>query len=899
MEMEMNAEMERDDSDSGEPSAVGSSAGSIFCSLEKDYARILDEMKTNEALSSFEAEYTRLFEMLYKCRRDEENMMEGFRQLQDSVIDKTSQIYELKKKIESQGNEMSKLKDEIVGALKLADAAHTREQNSQEIIENLRLSIFKLNHEIEQRNRQLALDEKNNRDTKQKENYDKEKEKLTNELETVRQRLKCVNEYNEELEKKLNTSEQQINVMQENIDVQSNEISKERIIRERIEREFQELMEEFNNRNIELQSANTTIQTATTNLTKLDNSLREQKNTNDKLRKEMNKLMVGKMNLRNELDNANRLIGEMEKSIKDKEKDYKLLEHEIRRLKEEAAKCKAESTWMSSKYAKIDNVRVKVEKDLEHVKHSLKNAEIQVQALNRQIIDEKKINDNIIREKNELTKQLKLLKDNIKNMQQLIDCNEQNKRKIQMDLDQALNLLASMTKKNEALEKEREKFNQDIKNLMQQIDDHANQLKSKDYELMDYKKQLSDLDIKFLQQQNLFEAVRSEKNTYSKNLSTANDDILEQREKIKLLNGQIEQLKEIISAKESNTTKGEFLLGKAEKEKESARLELQSAKKELFDLRRELENNKKEEKNLRQNVKKYEMDINRLEKDIDMILNERDILGTQIVRRNDELSLQSIKLKELYSTLRNGEKKYAEKIDDIRLLKLEIKKLNTEKLLLDKSLKNNGNLKIEVFHLDRDLTRERLKVIALEEEIQNPMNIHRWRKLEGSDPSSLELIKKLQCFQKRIIKMNNELTFKDEKIKHSEKCYLEIFETIMKQPSQEIIDNFEKTKNTLRERENKIKGMLGELNMWESRANEYKYELDNVVKELRDLKNKYYLLKKENNKNAMKNNDVKNLNESFSSLPQVTSSQKKFFGGGFTMTVAPSRNCYSLETVRK
>lgn len=173
-------------------------------------------------------------------------------------------------------------------------------------------------------------------------------------------------------------------------------------------------------------------------------------------------------------------------------------------------------------------------------------------------------------------------------------------------------------------------------------------------------------------------------------------------------------------------------MGKAEKEKESARLELQSAKKELFDLRRDFENNKKEEKNLRQNIKKYEMDINRLEKDIDMILNERDILGTQIVRRNDELSLQSIKLKELYSTLRSGEKKYAEKVEDIRLLKLEIKKLNTEKLLLDKSLKNNGDLKIEVFHLDRDLTRERLKVIALEEEIQNPMNIHRWRKLEAN-----------------------------------------------------------------------------------------------------------------------------------------------------------------------
>ncbi|CAG5106282.1 Protein of unknown function [Cotesia congregata] len=57
MEMEMNAEMERpaclmpsvsaglteDGSESGEPSAAGSSAGSIYCTLERDYARVFDQ----------------------------------------------------------------------------------------------------------------------------------------------------------------------------------------------------------------------------------------------------------------------------------------------------------------------------------------------------------------------------------------------------------------------------------------------------------------------------------------------------------------------------------------------------------------------------------------------------------------------------------------------------------------------------------------------------------------------------------------------------------------------------------------------------------------------------------------------------------------------------------------
>ena len=36
----------------------------------------------------------------------------------------------------------------------------------------------------------------------------------------------------------------------------------------------------------------------------------------------------------------------------------------------------------------------------------------------------------------------------------------------------------------------------------------------------------------------------------------------------------------------------------------------------------------------------------------------------------------------------------------------------------------------EVYHTQRELLRERTRCKALEEELENPMNIHRWRKLE-------------------------------------------------------------------------------------------------------------------------------------------------------------------------
>jgi len=42
-----------------------------------------------------------------------------------------------------------------------------------------------------------------------------------------------------------------------------------------------------------------------------------------------------------------------------------------------------------------------------------------------------------------------------------------------------------------------------------------------------------------------------------------------------------------------------------------------------------------------------------------------------------------------------------------------------------------------VYHLNRELLRERTRCKALEEELENPMNIHRWRKLEVCSSSSV------------------------------------------------------------------------------------------------------------------------------------------------------------------
>merc|ERR1719248_3438 len=48
-------------------------------------------------------------------------------------------------------------------------------------------------------------------------------------------------------------------------------------------------------------------------------------------------------------------------------------------------------------------------------------------------------------------------------------------------------------------------------------------------------------------------------------------------------------------------------------------------------------------------------------KEYDQVINERDILGTQLIRRNDELALLYEKIKIQMSTLRTGETQYSQR----------------------------------------------------------------------------------------------------------------------------------------------------------------------------------------------------------------------------------------------
>ncbi|XP_076230789.1 cilia- and flagella-associated protein 58 [Calliopsis andreniformis] len=893
MDMEMNAGLDGDEgSEISEAESEGSSASSTFCTLEKDYSKVLKEMKSNEALAPFLAEYTRLFELLYKAHKTEKELTEKCTLLQTEAESNQQKVAELTQTVSHNDDEIENLKYEIENAVKRADAAHTREQNAQEMIENLRLNVSQLNQELEQKNRQLAAGDDLSA-SKQKENLLKEKEMLVSEMDTLRQRLKHMSVYTEELEKRSSDIEYKVQEMQEDLDMQLSEISKERRTKQRLEDEVHQLEEELGAKTADLETANASIQAAAANVMKLELMLKDYKSSGEKMQKDMNKMMVKNMNLQTDLDNANTQIESLEQEVAEKDKNLKEMRQALNRMKDESTRAIAEREIMAKRLQKVEAERTSFEQQLKQALTDIKKVETDVVSFRKLVMEKQLQMEALTREKNTLARSKETADEHIKRFRQEMVVCEYSKRKMEHELDDAIGDTIEVKKKLHAVEKERDKYNTMAQDLAQKVEDYISEVKLKQVEISSYKKRLTEAETKYRQQQNLFEAVRAERNTCSKSLTEALDEIQELRNKLKIVSHQTEQLKEDIATKEASLIKEEFLRGRVEKEKESVKVELQSSRKEVSDLRREIEKMKQEEKSLRQVLQKAESDIGRHKKDIDNVMNERDILGTQLVRRNDELSLQYSRIKVLHGTLQRGEVQYNQRLEDIRLLKLEVKKLRTEKALLTKSIVNMTDLRQEVFYLNRDLAKERLKVMALEEEVQTPLNIHRWRKLEGSDPGTFELLKKIQILQKRVLRMSSDMIEKEKKIKDTEKLYMNLREILLKHPGPQVTLSLSKTQKALRERGQKMKCMLAELSMYEFQVSEYKIDMDKISGQMCELKKKYYTQKRKLQKT--KDSVSKSMSESI--LPAVTRCPKKFCGGGFNMTTPTPRNCFVADSV--
>merc|ERR1712113_868915 len=297
---------------------------------------------------------------------------------------------------------------------------------------------------------------------------------------------------------------------------------------------------------------------------------------------------------------------------------------------------------------------------------------------------------------------------------------------------------------------------------------------------------------------------------------------------------------EEIKEKDQALVKEHFDHNKVQKTCENIKDAMEKKKKQLQQLQAQKDAQQAEIKKLESRIHEAEADRNCQKRKYEEIIGERDVLGTQLIRRNDELALLYEKIKIQQRTLQEGEIAYKERLEESRGLMIKTAALKRELKIERQQVANIDDLKKEVYQLQRELLQERTKVKALSEELENPMNVHRWRKLEGTDAAMYETMQKVKTLQKRLISKTEEAVEKDLAIQEKEKLYLEMKNLLEKQPGPEIVEEVSKQQTGLKERTKQMKSMAAELNMYHAQLSDYKDEIERLTKELQDTKRRYY-----------------------------------------------------------
>ncbi|SCN61248.1 conserved Plasmodium protein, unknown function [Plasmodium chabaudi adami] len=676
-------------------------------------------------------------------------------------------------------------------------------------IEELEIKIEKKNSEIENLKREcehilLKVDnlEKNNKELKNENNEMNEDmnlaKKENNKKNILIDNLKKDLEEQKRLDEEYNKDKLIIEKNTEIIIEERNFINDELI-------KTQKLLENQINKNKDLQNIRTNL------LDKIDLLEKKQK---DMLRKnndieqkledinKKNKLLINENKMKDNeiannismINNLNNINGKMKIKLDQEYFKNKLLEKEKKAL----------------------NVNVKsLTYEIQSIIKLTEEAKVNIQNQKREIND-------LIIEKEQTKKLIEKIDKNTKQNTEIAKQEKINNINLEKDIKKYIDDKKKLNEDIQILVKEKDKLLEDLSHINTTLIQNENDLIEKDTKINTYIKVVSSLKSHLAKEKAIYENVKSKKITTTKLLAESKDKLTKLEEKHKLQSNELE----VIKAYEKNTEikmndmmeEKKKLINQCEKLKEQIekyKNQNESSKTQLFHDKKSRDQLEAEINELNNKIKVYDKNIMKIKKEKDMADNEINERDDQIVELKDKLKLLQIS----HNTIEATSKNQTQKIHDLNKTVSNIKNLNE---LHNESKELLNSNKVEINALKKELISEQSKVKSLSEELEKPINIHRWRNLEGTDPTAFDLIHKLKNVQKKLIEKTEESIKKNALIQLKTKECEDLQKELINKTNYTNVQDITKIKQELRKKETLIKSLTAEISMYQEEAEKMK-----------------------------------------------------------------------------
>jgi hypothetical protein len=246
-----------------------------------------------------------------------------------------------------------------------------------------------------------------------------------------------------------------------------------------------------------------------------------------------------------------------------------------------------------------------------------------------------------------------------------------------------------------------------------------------------------------------------------------------------------------------------------------------------------------EEAKLNKFVKEAELEKSRQENTLSVLVRERDNLSSQWIKQNSDLQKAYNNLETVQSSILREEVKYNERMKEIRLLYEEIWSLKHQRNILKAKVSDIDLMKNTIYRLENQLIEEKTHEKALEDELKKPINVHRWRQLEGTGPQELEMLKLHQTLQQKLMEKTKSEQQKDEQIRKVEKKYLQLKMILSKKIGSEAMEQIAEYNQILNDKKSNLKQIETELEMYQNQSKEYKYIITELDERINSIKNDY------------------------------------------------------------
>jgi len=819
--------------------------------LEKDYVETLQELQADKAFEPFRIEYEKLHRALQKSHESEKRLIKKCRDLNSDITANATKVQIALKISQDDQQTIAALKREIEKATRLVEASHEKEKQAKEIITNYKDEISDLNGKIDQGQGMSKTQEQAvNALLSQSEQLRKERDLMRQNADTMQAVSAETFAKVQKVEEEKMGSEVAISDIKQKLADKKAEVVREKGRKEKLERQMKELRLSNEHSAEELEEKKRQGVEQENNLKKVDTEIKNTEKEEQRLEVELKKKMDEKKSYEIKLDQETVKNNKMIEENSEKAQQLRAKVEDIERLKAERDKVVKLHDMLKRKERSLEEERKDLEADRNKIKQEIKQMQEKLDGMSRDADSDKKKIEDLLRERDILNKNVIKADERTKKQIDLVKRQETQALNLSKDIARWKQDAQEFKKRIFELEKQREKYGIELSQANSKYFNALEELKRRDERLTELKKQIADVRAKLNQQKNLYDAVCTDRNLYSKNLIESNEEITEMKRKFKIMYHQIEQLKEEIKDKDSALIKEHFEHHKVQKANEDIKEKLGNAQKRMRNLTNIVETQRTEIKKLESTIQEAEQEKQSQQKEYEGVISERDILGTQLIRRNEELALLYEKIKIQQSTLQKGEIQFKERVDEIAAFKNNIRKLKRELHIARNQVVNIEALKKEIHHLNKELLQEQSKCKALQEELENPMNVHRWRKLEGSDPATYEMIQKVKMLQKRLIAKTEEVVEKDMLIQEKEKLYVQLKNILARQPGPEVAEQLAWYSQNLKEKTKQMQQMASELKSYHGQVKDLKDEIERYHKELDGIKQSYFNQKREEHARA-------------------------------------------------